>query len=432
MRSDAAWRTTWNTRCGQAARPALLVLALITLCSGWLASCDLPGGQQTVTLATLFPTTGPDSALGAAMTRAVDLAISQNASPGAGYTLTVTHLAASANQSASAAAENPQVVGVVGPLDSQTAVATLPTLARAGIVTLSPAPMSPGLGHADQAAAEGLDFARFHPRGQPNTFFRLAVDDATLGRAAADLALAPPQTHGLGAPAIFVVDDGSLSGKAQAAAVRSEVNARGGAVTGSASIAGYTAGSGTIEMQKVVSAIIRAEPGAVFYAGDLASGAALRRTLSLTGAPQLMLLVAGAAADDPTWSATVGAKAVATATTGLASAPDLASLPSAAGFVAAYHHAYPGAALTPLSALAYDAAMDEISAIKSLIAAGKSVTRAAVLGIVASASYAGVTGRIAFNASGDPIHLLSLAVYACDFSGVWRYQAAVPPSVAAG
>ena len=409
-----------------------LVGVIVALCGGWLAACDLPGaGPQTLTLATLLPTSGAEGDLGAAMTRAVDLAVSQNASPGAGYALTVAHDTASGDQSASAlAAEaarvvaNPQVVGVVGPLDSQTAIATLPTLAQAGIAMLSPAPLPPGLTHASQAAAEGLNFAQAHPQGKPNAFFRLTVDDAAEGRAAADLALASPQGQGLGAHAVFLVDDGSASGKAQTAAFQSEFSAGGGAIAGSASMPPGAAANAA-QMQAVVSAIIRAAPDAVFYAGVVTPGATLRRTLSQTGAPQLPLLVAGAAADDLAWSATVGGATLAANTTGLAPAPDPTQLASASGFVKAYQRAYHGAAPTPLAALAYDAAMVEISAIKTLIAAGKSVTRASLLGAVAGVSYNGVTGHIAFDASGDRAQPPSLSVYRCDLSGMWRYQSTV-------
>ncbi len=81
--------------------------------------------------------------------------------------------------------------------------------------------------------------------------------------------------------------------------------------------------------------------------------------------------------------------------------------------------------MTPQSALAYDAAMDEISALKTLIAAGKTPTRAGLLQAVAAGSYTGVTGKIAFGPTGDPATPLLFAVYTCDAKGHWSYQASV-------
>jgi ABC-type branched-subunit amino acid transport system substrate-binding protein len=69
--------------------------------------------------------------------------------------------------------------------------------------------------------------------------------------------------------------------------------------------------------------------------------------------------------------------------------------------------------------------MDEISAIKSLIAAQKTPTRAAVLSAVASAKYAGVTGQLAFDKNGDLAPTPGFSMYTCDTKGVWSYQTSI-------
>ena len=398
-----------------------LAPVLVVLLVAGLPACSL-WGDQTLTIATIFPTTGPDAAVGQAMERGVDLAVKQNASLASGYKLTVTHIdeaRGSVGRAAAAVAADQQVMGIVGPLAGETAAAMLPVIEQQGLVTVSPAVTLPGLTQADQAQSEGLSFAQLHPNGRPIAFFRLPETDTVVGRVAADLAVAPAQAHGLAAQSVFIVDDGSLSGKALAAAFAREITAKNGAVAGQKSLVIDAPDT----VQSVVTAIIEAQPDVVFFAGDTAAGAELRSTLSLTGAPQLVILTAGPIADDPTWSAAVGVVAASGYTTAILPAQDLSALANAKRFVAAYQSAFPGNDLLAQSALAYDAAMDEIAALKSLIHSGKTVTRSAVLGIVASAKYPGVTGTVAFDKNGDNAAPIGFSLYTCDLKGVWSYQA---------
>ncbi|MGH2515308.1 MAG: branched-chain amino acid ABC transporter substrate-binding protein, partial [Ktedonobacterales bacterium] len=306
---------------------------------------------------------------------------------------------------------------IVGPFDSQTAVDMLPIVEQDGIATISPTATLPGLTQSDQAAAEGLTFTQLHPKGKPNVFFRLPQTDSAAGTVAADLAIAAPSAHGLGAHSIFIVDDGTASGKALATAFKQELAAKHGAVAGQQSLVTGAQDNA----QAIVSAIVEAAPDAVFFAGGIAGGADLRATLTLTGVPQLPILTAGPIANDPSWSGAVGVVPAAAYTTAILPAPDLSTLPSAKSFMTAYQSAYPNQDLLPQSALAYDAAMVEITAIKALLTAGKPVTRAAVLAAVASAKYAGLTGAIAFNANGDNTTPLSYSLYTCDIKGAWHY-----------
>lgn len=401
---------------------ALLVALLV---AGWLAACSVGGPQQqTLTLVSIFPASGASGTVGQSMARAVDLAVKQHAALGGGYTLTATHVDESSvaiGPDTAQAIANPQVMGVVGPLSSATAAAALPALAQAGVVTISPLATLPGLTQSDQASAEGLNFSQLHPQGKPINFFRLAADDNAIGSAAADLALAAPSAHGLGSQSVFVVDDGTASGKAQSAAFQTELKARHGTVAGTHSL---TLGD-EITVQMTVSAIIDSQPGSVFYAGSADGAADLRRTLTQTGTPSLPLLTTGAVADDPGWGDAVGNPLFAANTTGMLPAQDLTKLPGAQAFQTAYQSAYAGAVVTPEAALAYDAAMVEIQAIQGVIASGKTPTRAAALAAVAATKYNGVTGAIAFDKQGNPTTPPPFAVYTCDAKGVWTYQASV-------
>ena len=398
---------------------ALLVLGALLL-AGLSACSSGTAPDKTLTLGALLPTSDVEGAVGLAMQQAVDLAVKQHAALPNGYSLTVTHVDENSLDGATAAtmlANNSQVVGIVGPLESETALAALPVVEQAGIATITPAATLPGLTQADAATTEGLTFSQLHPQGAPVAFFRLPATDSALGKAAADVATASSASHGLGAHALFVVDDGTASGKAQAAAFRAELKTQGGSVAGQASLT-------PDNTQSVVSAIIDAFPDAVFVAGGIAAGAALRSTLALTGAPQLPVLTVGPSADDPGWGAAVGMTAAAANTTAILPAPALAALPTpttVSAFTTAYQAAYHTDPL-PLSALAYDAAMVEIAAIKSVIAAGKSPTRANVRAAVAASKYTGLIGPIAFDPNGDNTTPPGFALYTCDIHGAWTYQ----------
>ena len=399
---------------------ALLVLCAVLLAGLSACSSGSAASDKTLKLGTLLPTSDVEGAVGLAMQQAVDLAVKQHAALPNGYSLTVTHVDENSLDGATAAtmlANNSQVIGIVGPLESETALTMLPVVEQAGIATITPAATLPGLTQASAATTEGLTFSQLHPRGAPVAFFRLPATDGALGKAAADVATASSASHGLGAHAIFVVDDGTASGRAQVAAFRAELKTQGGSVAGQASLT-------PDNTQSIVSAIIDAYPDAVFVAGGIAADVALRSALSLTGAPQLPVLTVGPSADDPGWGAAVGVTAAAANTTAILPAPALTALPDAAtvsAFTTAYQAAYHTTPL-PLSALAYDAAMDEITAIKSVIAAGKSPTRANVRAAVAAAKYAGLIGPIAFDPNGDNTTPPGFALYTCDIHGAWTYQ----------
>jgi branched-chain amino acid transport system substrate-binding protein len=396
---------------------------LLLLCA-WLSACSVGGDEnKTLELVTIFPTTGPDGAVGLALQQAVTLAVKQNNSLGGGYSLGMLNIdegSALRDTAFETALENPQVIGFVGPYSSGTALAFLPESASAGVVMVSPTATLTGLTQSDAAASEHVPFESLHPAGKPPTFFRLAPTDDALGKAGADLAVAPKSKKGLAAHTVFLVDDASASGKAAAAAFATELKAKGGVVAGQQSL---TTGAYD-NSQLVVRAVIRADADLVFYAGGLVAGAALRSTLTLTGAPNTPILAAGPVADNPGWSETVGQPLVASHTIGILPAADLGQLDSAKAFVSAWQAGYGGSgkAALPQAALAYDAAMAEITAIKSVISAGKSPTRSAIATALATTKFGGATGAIAFDQHGDSTAAPTLSVYSCTTKGTWSLQ----------
>src|SRR5271165_5446983 len=73
-------------------RPAPL-LACLLLVAG-LSSCSSSdtSNSKALSLASFFPTSGPEAGVGQSMQNAVNLAVSQNVSLGNGYTLSVTNI----------------------------------------------------------------------------------------------------------------------------------------------------------------------------------------------------------------------------------------------------------------------------------------------------------------------------------------------------
>ena len=403
--------------------PLLMLLLCVTL-----PACSLPGlggggsgDDKTLTIVTIFPTSGPDTAVGLALQQAVALAAKPNGSLANGYKVVVQNIDEASplrEGSLATALSNPQLVGVIGPYSSETAVAFLPEIAAAGVATISPTATLTGLTQSAAADAEGLPYSKIHPQGKPLSFFRLAPTDDALGKAAADEAVAPTSAKGLAAQSVFLVDDATLSGKARAAAFAKELKAKGGTVAGQQSLTTGVNDNG----QLIVNAIIKANPDLVFYTGGLTAGADLRSLLSLGGAAGVPILAAGPVADNPGWGDAVGQPVLAANTTGILPASDLTKLDSAKSFLAAWKEAYGANVAPPQSALAYDATMAEIAAIKAVVASGKPVTRAAIATALAAAKFDGATGAIAFDEHGDSTGAPAFSVYSCDAKGAWSYQ----------
>ena len=117
------------------------LLPLAALLAGGFSACSIlgngggPAADRTLSIAAVFPTSGPEAGVGQAMRNAVDLAVAQNASLGDGYTLSVTNVDEAngfTDQAAQTLASNSLTMGIVGPQDSQDAVAMLPRIEASG------------------------------------------------------------------------------------------------------------------------------------------------------------------------------------------------------------------------------------------------------------------------------------------------------------
>jgi branched-chain amino acid transport system substrate-binding protein len=403
-------------------RGVFVATALLSL---GLAACGTSGGSsgnKALKLGTELPVSGTDAGVGLPTQYGVDLAVQQNKDLGSGYTLDVVHKndVGTSGPDPSIGAANIQqliadssVMAIVGPFNSGVAKQEIPIINKSTIVAISPTNTNPGLTKQEFAEANGINFDLLHPSGKPEAYFRLAGTDDVQGKVDADIALAAP----VSATTAYVIDDNTTYGKGLAKVFTTEFTSKGGSVVGSTSITPDQVSN----LPQLATTIVSKNPGVVFYGGVTSGGGgALKKDLVEKGGNMPMVGGDGIA-DDPAWITTAGSAAV--NTYGTVAAPDITGLTSASAqtFITAYKAAFPGKDLLPYSASAYDAAMIEITAIKNLIKAGKTVTRSAVRDEVAGISYDGVTGHLAFDANGDNAGQKVFSVYGVGTDGKWAF-----------
>ena len=377
----------------------------------------LCGGQ--IAIATEAPTSGiPRGAGGKAEEDAADLAVLQNPRLGGGYTLHISNyddaIAETApDRNVSAAnvkrmVNDPCIVGIVGPYNSNVAEVELPIAARAGVVMVSPAATNPALTLRPYAQAQDLDFDALHPPGKPLNFFRVVPNDASQGVADADVMFS------LGKNSVYLVSNNGAYGETLVANFAPAFEAKGGRIAGLDRI-----DFDTSVIPDIAARIVAAHPDAVFYGGVTSSGAGLLKA-SLTSLSYRGLFLGGDGITDADFVkqagpnaaegvyATVGGRDPSTFTSG-----------AAARFRADYAAAFPGLEATFYGAETYDAAMVLISAIRQVVASGQPLSRATVTAQVQRTQYNGITGPISFDPNGDIAHGV-FGIYVVR-QGAWTY-----------
>jgi branched-chain amino acid transport system substrate-binding protein len=391
------------------------VLLVGVLIGGTLLSAGATGQRPlaggTLCLAAEVPTVGDSGPFALALEHAVQLAVEQNQFLGDGYTLKVLHYRepanATARQDPQQAAKNvtemvqtPCILAMVGPLSSRVAAVEMPITARAGLTMISPANTMPGLTMRLYAADYQLDFDHLHPAGKETNYFRTIVNDAFQGRELADFASRQPPI-GLGARRAFVVDDHTPYGEELVGGFTQEFLAQDGVIVGTDGVPF----GGVARIAELAARIVAARPDVVCFGGTVdGGGGTVEAQLAQAGYSGLFVGGDGIA-QDPAFIEQTSA-AVARDVYAINPVPDPAQATSEAAttFVHAFHASYPGEDVDGYGANAYDAVMILITAMKSLIRAGKNVTRQSVLAQVQRIQYVGVTGPINFDRNGDNAH----------------------------
>ena len=429
----------------QGKRAAALISGLLVV-AVLVSAVFLRGGSgeiqsrapQTLCLATDFPTTALSASEfndGVLAQDAVNLAVRQNQHLGGDFILkpinyndvssiSNIHDPTQGAQNVADMVKNPCILGMVGPINDNVALAEMPIAANAGLVMISPANTNPGLTLRQYEGDIPVNFNQLHPPDKPINYFRNIPNNAFQGQAAADFTwnLRP---DGLGARSVYVVSDMSPLGMDLFSGFTKEYLAKGGMIVGTDDIPS----GGIPQFAELANRIVDAHPAAVFYIGTIDEGGGLLKA-QLTNAGYTGPFVGGdAIAGDQRFTDQAGDDAGGDifATVPL---PDLSTFTSgsSAQFLRDFHAANPSAVpgVTPYLdghiAYAYDAAMILITAMKNLIHAGQAVTRAAMIDQVQNIQYTGVTSPISFDSNGDIAHGLSSIYTVQDGNWVWVKQ----------
>ncbi len=291
-------------------------------------------------------------------------------------------------------ASNPNLVGVMGHLNSGVTRVAVKIYNQANILQVSP-------------ANTAVDLTQM---GMKN-YFRVCTIDSVQGPAAADYAY-----DVAGKKVAFVVDDATVYGTGLADEWAKEFAAKGGKVAGREK----TTDKDT-DFKALVTLIKSSGAEIVYYGGIYNSGALLSKQLKEGGVN--VPLMGGDGIFDPEYIKLAGAanaKGDFATSVGL----PLEQLPKGVDFKAAFEAAYPGENIAAYDAYSYDAADVIIKAIVSVakeMGVDKLTTtegKQAIIAAAAKTDFEGVTGKVQFDANGDTTNK-AITVYVVGADGAW-------------
>jgi branched-chain amino acid transport system substrate-binding protein len=284
-----------------------------------------------------------------------------------------------AGQAASRLASDPNVVGVIGTLNSSTAQTVAPILTERDIAMISPANTNPAL-------TRGENFATAPARAYP-TYFRVATTDDLQGPFGAQYLF---QEAGL--TSVAVIDDGKTYGKGLADAFAAAFTELGGTITGRAQV-----GEQDTDFSGVITNIRGGNPQAVYYGGEYPVAGPL--SAQLAGAGLNIPVMGGDALQTSEFIALGGKDGDLVTSVG---APP-SELESAAQFISDYEAANYSEDYQTYGPLTYDATNVLIQALATALGDGdwSEETRTAVVEAVQATNYTGATGEVTFDEYGD-------------------------------
>jgi branched-chain amino acid transport system substrate-binding protein len=370
---------------------------------GAAGSCDTSKG--TLVIGMIAPLSGGLSALGLGMQHSADLAVDQAnqkcAVPGYALKFQPEDDQATpqvAGQAATKLASDPNVVGVIGTLNSSTSQTVQPILAGKNIVQISPANTNPTL-------TLGNDPVNAPNRPFP-TYFRVATTDLIQGPFGADYLY-----NKAGKRKVVVIDDGLTYGVGLADEFTKEFTKLGGQVVGRERV-----GDKDTVFDSVIAKIAPLQPDAVYYGGQYPQAGPLSQQLA--GAGLNIPLMGGDGILDKQFVALGGRPGDLATTVG---AP-AESLPSAKQFIDDYQKANYAEPFSAYGVLTYDATNIVIQGLAKAIANGTwdDSKRQALLDAVQATNLDGASGKISFDQYGDTTNktLTVYTVKGADFAPV--------------
>lgn len=356
---------------------------------GTEAGSSASGGdtaKKKAVIGLITPLSGGLSAMGLGMKNSVDLAVKQanesNAIPGWTLALDAKDDEGKPEPGKNAAtqhASNDDVVGVVGTLNSSVAAPVQPVLNTANIVMISPANTNPTL-------TKGADPA--NPQRMYANYFRTCTTDAVQGPFAAQYLVEQ------GIKKVATVHDKKTYGQGLVEAFSKEFQAKGGSIATVQTINPDDANYAAVAQQ-----VKAAGAEALYYGGEYPEMGPLSKQLHAAGTA--IPVMGGDGVYDPQYINLAGSQSEGDLATSVG-AP-IAKAPKGQEFLDAYTKAGYKEAPSAYGAYAYDAAKAIIEGLKTSLKDAKSAkeARKATIDAVSKASFAGVTGTVAFDQYGD-------------------------------
>jgi len=226
------------------------------------ASGDTSKG--TVKIAIELPYEGSEKAASDPIINGIKLAVKDAGGAAGGYAITVPDVfddAVNGKHDEQQGATNmqtivqdPEIVAVIGPLNSSVAAAQIPISNAGGLLQCSPANTNPGLTKPEFGAGD--------LRTKENNYIRVVTTDDIQGPAAATYTY---QT--LGAQSVYIIDDTETFGKGVADAFEAQFEEEGGTV-----VKHDAAPPTTTDYTSILTAAAALNPEAIYFGGVTASG----------------------------------------------------------------------------------------------------------------------------------------------------------------
>ncbi|WP_026316439.1 branched-chain amino acid ABC transporter substrate-binding protein [Actinokineospora enzanensis] len=366
-------------------------------------ACDTSKG--TLVVGVIAPLSGNLSALGLGIRNSVDLAVEQANEkcvvPGYKLKMQAEDDQATPQVGAQAAtrlSSNPNVVGVVGTLNSSVAQSVQPILKGKNILQVSPANTTPSLTRGD-------DFKNA-PKRQFETYFRVCATDDLQGGFAANYLVGKA-----GKKNIAIITDGKTYGEGLAAEFRKEAEKEGAKIVATAKV-----GENDSDFSGAINSIKGANPDAIYYGGEYPQAGPLSKQAKDLGL-NVPLMGGDGLKDDKFIE--LGAKDGDLATSVGAPVEDL---DTAKAYLDAYKAKKFKDDYSAYGGFAYDAANVVVVSLGKALAGGEwsDAKRADLIKAVQGYSAQGATGDVKFDQYGDSTNKL-LTVYKVQ-GGKWATE----------
>ncbi|WP_173476280.1 branched-chain amino acid ABC transporter substrate-binding protein [Streptomyces sp. 150FB] len=364
------------------------------------------GSGTTVIIGVDAPLTGANSATGLGIQYGVQIAVddanSKKTVPGVTFKVQALDdktLPATGQQNATAFVANEDVLGVVGPLNSNVATSMQKTLASANLVEISPSNTAPEL-------TQGKDWNGGTKKRDYKSYFRTATTDALQGGFASQYAFETLKKKNA-----YVVDDKQTYGAGLASLFKAGFQKEGGKLAGEDHV-----NTGDKDFATLVTKIKSSGADMVYYGGQYDESEILTKQLKDAGAK--IPLMGGDGMFSDTYIKTAGKASEGDLATSVGAPVD--TLPTAKDFIAKYKAKnYPGDYGT-YGGYSYDAATAIIKAVGNVVKDGKvpDGAREKIVTEVQNGKFDGIAGPVAFDQYGDTTNK-QLTVYQV-VKGAWK------------